>query len=432
MDIAIRVDSVSKKFCMRTHHIMLYGTIDLWRSFCGYQKDNSSLRSGEFWALDDISFEVKQGEAVGLIGPNGAGKSTMLKLLNGIYLPDSGRIEMYGRVGALIEVGAGFHPMLTGRENIYLNGGILGMSKAEIRRHFDEIVDFSGIEPFLDTPVRHYSSGMYVRLGFSIAVHSNPEILLVDEVLAVGDAVFRRKCLQYMKNLHKKGVTFIIVSHNMMTIEGITAQCLYFDKGKLAGDGAPGDVISLYEMSLAQKEADSGNRIKPDHEQYPDSLDLVEYWDYGTAEVHVRAVRLYDMNGEKKGRFDSDEGICVEAVLDSAIEGNVLFWLTLANSDNVACMGSLNIPYTMKKGVQNVRFTFNPLRLSTGAYKIVFVINDETGTNPYSNGHYGFFEVLKKSAVVNPGFVAPICWVEPEVESSVIIRDNSSGGTKGV
>ena len=170
-------------------------------------------------------------DAVGLIGANGAGKSTMLKMLNGIYMPDKGHIEMHGKVGALIEVGAGFHPMLTGRENIYINGSILGLKKKELDKKLDSIVDFSGLEEFIDMPVKHYSSGMYVRLGFAIAAHCNPDILLVDEVLAVGDAKFRRKCLDYLLGLQKEGTTFILVSHNMSVIEGIAQKGIVFKKG---------------------------------------------------------------------------------------------------------------------------------------------------------------------------------------------------------
>ncbi|MCK4325438.1 ABC transporter ATP-binding protein, partial [bacterium] len=183
-DIAIKVEHVSKKFCKRLRHTMLYGTVDIARSTLGLLPHSGQLRVGEFWAVDDVSFELKRGETLGIIGPNGAGKTTVLKMLNGIFMPDKGKIIIKGRVGALIEVGAGFHPMLTGRENIYINGTILGMSKREIDKKFDDIVNFADIGDFIDSPVKHYSSGMYVRLGFAIAIHCEPDILLVDEVLA--------------------------------------------------------------------------------------------------------------------------------------------------------------------------------------------------------------------------------------------------------
>ena len=178
-DVVIKVENVSKKYCKSLKHSMLYGMSDIGRNVLGLKSRSERLRDNEFWALDDISFEVKRGETLGLIGPNGSGKTTLLKMLNGIFWPDKGKITIKGKVGALIAVGAGFHPLLTGRENIYINAAILGMSKREIDKKFDAIVDFADIGDFLDSPVKHYSSGMYVRLGFAVAVHCDPDILLV-------------------------------------------------------------------------------------------------------------------------------------------------------------------------------------------------------------------------------------------------------------
>src|SRR3989338_5089706 len=186
-DIAIKVENVSKKFCRSLKDSMLYGMTDIGKNLIGLGSNSSVLRKNEFWAVEGISFEIKRGESFGLIGPNGSGKTTLLKMLNGIFWPDKGKITTRGRVGALIAVGAGFHPLLTGRENIYINGAILGINKKEVDEKFDPIVEFADIGNFLDAPVKHYSSGMYVRLGFSIAVHCDPEVLLVDEILAVGD-----------------------------------------------------------------------------------------------------------------------------------------------------------------------------------------------------------------------------------------------------
>src|SRR6267378_2370184 len=191
----------------------------------------------EFWALKDVSFEVKQGDVVGIIGRNGAGKSTLLKILSRITEPTSGRIHIKGRVASLLEVGTGFHPELTGRENIYLNGSILGMSRAEIKAKFDEIVAFSEVEKFLDTPVKRYSSGMYVRLAFAVAAHLEPEILIIDEVLAVGDAEFQKKCLGKMEDVSKGGRTVLFVSHNMKAITSLTARGLVLESGRLGFNG---------------------------------------------------------------------------------------------------------------------------------------------------------------------------------------------------
>jgi ABC-type polysaccharide/polyol phosphate transport system ATPase subunit len=202
----------------------------------------------EFWALKDVSFEVKRGEVLGIIGRNGAGKSTLLKILSRITEPTSGRVVLDGRVASLLEVGTGFHPELTGRENIFLNGAILGMTKAEIRKKFDEIVDFAGVEKFLDTPVKRYSSGMYVRLAFAVAAHLEPEILIIDEVLAVGDAEFQKKCLGKMQEVAKGGRTVLFVSHNMGAVRALCSQAIILDKGLVV---AGGPCITLLETYLA-------------------------------------------------------------------------------------------------------------------------------------------------------------------------------------
>ena len=198
------------------------------------------------WALRDVSFEVAAGEAVGIIGRNGAGKSTLLKVLSRITEPTSGRIDLYGRVGSLLEVGTGFHPELTGRENIYLNGAILGMQRAEIENKFDEIVSFAEIERFLDTPVKRYSSGMYMRLAFAVAAHLEPEILVVDEVLAVGDAQFQKKCLGKMGEVARAGRTVLFVSHNMMAVQNLCRRAIWLDGGEIVGSGESGQVVADY------------------------------------------------------------------------------------------------------------------------------------------------------------------------------------------
>jgi lipopolysaccharide transport system ATP-binding protein len=198
------------------------------------------------WALKDVSFEVRRGEVVGIIGRNGAGKTTLLKILSRITEPTEGQAEIRGRVGSLLEVGTGFHPELTGRENIYLNGAILGMKKVEIARKFDEMVDFAEIEKFIDTPVKHYSSGMYVRLAFAVAAHLEPEILLVDEVLAVGDASFQKKCLGKMGEVSREGRTVLFVSHNMSAVRSLCSRCLFLKEGVLYLDGDTDDVVSSY------------------------------------------------------------------------------------------------------------------------------------------------------------------------------------------
>jgi lipopolysaccharide transport system ATP-binding protein len=216
----------------------------------------------EFWALKDVSFEIKKGEAVGVIGRNGAGKSTLLKLLSRITEPTKGRIELNGRVASLLEVGTGFHPELTGRENIFLNGAILGMSRAEIKSKFDEIVDFSGVENFLDTPVKRYSSGMYVRLAFAVAAHLEPEILIIDEVLAVGDAEFQKKCLGKMEEVSKsEGKTILFVSHNLSAISNLCNKAILLDRGEMIFSGNVNNTLTQYS-NIQKNTAGLKNKIE--------------------------------------------------------------------------------------------------------------------------------------------------------------------------
>lgn len=210
------------------------------------KKVKTGLSGKEFWALQDVSFRVGRGEALGIVGPNGSGKSTTLKILSGILKPTSGMMRVNGRISALIEVGAGFHPDLTGRENIYLNGAILGMSKREIQKKLDTIIDFSGIPEFIDTPVKRYSSGMYARLGFAIAAHVEPEILLVDEVLSVGDFTFQARCIQKMNEILKSGTTVIFVSHNMESVLSLCDRAILLVNGQITREGGPTEVIAEY------------------------------------------------------------------------------------------------------------------------------------------------------------------------------------------
>lgn len=242
----ISFTDVSKKFCRILKKQMWYGTRDIIKNIVNIPQDSNRLKKDEFWAVKNVSFNVLRGEALGFIGHNGSGKSTILKMINGIFMPDIGEIKIAGRVGALIEVGAGFHPYLTGRENIYLNGAILGMKKKEIDEKFDEIVDFSEISQFLDMPVKNYSSGMYVRLGFSVAAHLRTDILLIDEILAVGDMDFQQKCIEKITNLKKSGTTIIFVSHNTDNLLKICDRCLFIEKGVAQKIGTSEKVVSLY------------------------------------------------------------------------------------------------------------------------------------------------------------------------------------------
>ncbi|MBF2067320.1 MAG: ABC transporter ATP-binding protein [Calothrix sp. C42_A2020_038] len=260
-DIVVQVDSLSKKYILSHQEegyktfrdAMVNATKSLANWFNPRSKKELDSSREEFWALKDVSFEIKQGDKVGIIGRNGAGKSTLLKLLSRITEPTKGSIRIQGRVASLLEVGTGFHPELTGRENIFLNGAILGMSKAEIQRKFDEIVEFSEVEKFLDTPVKRYSSGMYVRLAFSVAAHLEPEILIVDEVLAVGDNKFQEKCLGKMEQVGKDGRTVLFVSHNMATINSLCEKVVWLSNGNVKMVGRTEQITNQYLIDGAER-----------------------------------------------------------------------------------------------------------------------------------------------------------------------------------
>ena len=226
------------------------------------KKSKEKLQEREFWAVKDVSFDVKAGEALGIIGPNGAGKSTILKLLSKILKPNRGNIIVHGRLSALIEIGAGFHPDLTGRENIYLNGAILGMNKEEIKRKLDDIIEFSGLMDFIDTPVKRYSSGMYARLGFSVAAHVDPEILLVDEVLSVGDFTFQHKCINKMNEIVRRGTTVIFISHNIPSVMDLCPKSILLNKGEIERYGNSKEVCRYYYSSNAIANSKGDNVIK--------------------------------------------------------------------------------------------------------------------------------------------------------------------------
>lgn len=262
----------------------------------------SNPTSEEFWALKDVSFEIKQGDRVGIIGRNGAGKSTLLKILSRITEPTSGRIGIKGRVASLLEVGTGFHPELTGRENIFLNGAILGMSKAEILRKFDEIVDFAEVEKFLDTPVKRYSSGMYVRLAFAVAAHLEPEILIVDEVLAVGDSQFQKKCLGKMQTVASKGRTVIFVSHQMAAITNLCSSCIVLKSGELAFYGNTEQGIRHYLEPCVQSD-----------KKVTDLQAFRPSW----AKSLIKSAKILDSKGQEQTNFPLGTDIMIEMTFDT-------------------------------------------------------------------------------------------------------------------
>jgi len=311
--IDLSFERVSKRYLIRneegadaSHHPLLRKFKSLFR------------RPQEFWAVRDVSFEVRRGETLGIIGHNGAGKSTILKLLSNITIPSSGEISINGRLAALIEVGSGFHPELTGRENVYLSGSILGMRRAEIARKIESIVDFAGIRQFIDIPVKRYSSGMLVRLGFSIAAHLEPDVLPLDEVLAVGDAAFQLKCLNRIDELRDGGKTIIFISHDLNAVERLCDRVLLMDHGQIIANGNPAEIIDLYKKSAGTAGASAFPGIKAWRE-WPDAKTAP-----GDDIARLRQVRITTADGETTSAIDIRHPIHLEMTYDVLEPGHIL------------------------------------------------------------------------------------------------------------
>ena len=329
---------------------------------------NSGASREEFWALTDVSFEVKRGEVVGIIGRNGAGKSTLLKILSRITEPTTGRVTLHGRVASLLEVGTGFHPELTGRENIYLNGAILGMSRAEIRRKFDEIVAFAEVEKFLDTPVKHYSSGMYMRLAFAVAAHLDSEILLIDEVLAVGDLSFQDKCLRKMDSVSHSGRTVMFVSHNLNTVVSLCKRCLVLLHGSLAYSGSAVETAHYYTSGKV-------------------GLDESSQWSGDAGDENARLLRTWIRPLDTEHGFDV--GSALEIGLEVELFKNVLglilgFSLVSEHGYELAYVlyddGLDSPPPTVLAGRMIRRFMIPANTLTHGRYRIVFDVGIHPGS----------------------------------------------------
>ena len=336
-DLAIRVENLGKQYrigAAQKRHSTLRDAIGDWRLEIGNWIKRIARPTSNFqpptsnstiWALKDVSFDVQRGEVVGIIGRNGAGKSTLLKILSSITKPTEGRVTLNGRVGSLLEVGTGFHAELTGRENIFLNGAILGMSKRDIERKFDEIVAFAEVEKFIDTPVKHYSSGMYVRLAFAVAAHLEPEILVVDEVLAVGDAQFQKKCLGKMGDVAKEGRTVLFVSHNMQAVTSLCSRGIQLEEGNLARDA---DALTAVREYMVSGASGDGQVIWQVREHAP-----------GDELFRLRSIRLLKQDGQHSIRFQSGEPIRVRMEFDLAqVNSGLVVGFDLVTPEGVTVM----------------------------------------------------------------------------------------------
>jgi lipopolysaccharide transport system ATP-binding protein len=333
-------------------------------------RSNSSANESYFWALQDVGFEVQSGEVLGLIGSNGAGKSTLLKILSRITAPTSGNVTLYGRVGSLLEVGTGFHPELSGRDNVFLNGVILGMKRAEIASRFDEIVEFSGVEKFIDTPVKRYSSGMYVRLAFAVAAYLQPEIMLIDEVLAVGDAEFQKKCLGKIGDVARTGRTVIFISHNMTAVESLCDRCLLFRHGQLSMSGAPIEVIEHYlrdAASLRSGSRDLSVRSENGRSHRPlmTRVTLSSGSELATGSVRMNAPLSIAVDFKCPSLIDPVLGVVVKNSIGNAVFGvNNLF------------IGGYRFADRLKNG--SISCSFDRIPLVPGIYFLDLWLNDGT------------------------------------------------------
>lgn len=386
MSTAIRLANVSKRFTLHHRRSRSFQQLflELFKSNhrrLGPETTAISPTLKEepkeaFWALRDVSFSVEKGQTVGIIGPNAAGKSTVLKLISRIIEPTSGEIEVNGRVSALLELGAGFHPELTGRENIFLNGSILGLSRSEIEQRMDEIIAFAELERFIDMPVRHYSSGMYMRLGFSVAVHTEPDIVLVDEVLAVGDAAFQRKCLEEFHALRQRGITVLFVSHSAETVRQLCSRAIWLDEGQIVAGGPVEPVVARYLDQTWRNKSGIVTTSEEDQRRW------------GTSRVRISQARLLDEKGKERQSFRSGEPLIIEMqyLASEPIERPV-FGVGIHRQDDLHIAGpntqfsGFGIPSIEGEGV--VRYRVDRLPLLEGLYSVSLAIRNWEDTEMF-------------------------------------------------
>lgn len=387
---AVRVTDLGKSYRRTSggHHLRTLKSALVQRSLVkGIAKEETIV------ALQGLSFTVGKGESVGLIGSNGSGKSTLLKMVAGILKPTAGSIEVHGRVAALIELGAGFHPEISGRENIYINGAILGLSRKEIDRRFDDIVEFSGLKAFIDEPVKNYSSGMYVRLGFAVAIHTDPDVLIVDEVLAVGDEAFAHRCLRRIEEFLAAGKTLLLVSHSLGLIEEVSDRVLWLENGTLRASGHPRRVIDAYREEIAETEGRSHREEKKTREVEGDEgaaerqEDDAKILRWGNREVEIESLRVM-IDGREHYHLKSGQ----RAVFEMRVQAHVaqedfVFGLAISTPRGVECWGTNTElqgfePRHLAKGPSTVSIECPNLRLAPGEYLIDVAVHAHDGT-PY-------------------------------------------------
>lgn len=404
-DVLIRCENVGKKFCRDLKKSLWYGVKDSFsdlvsrNSTQNNRQDSPELRPGEFWANKDINFELSRGECLGLIGRNGAGKTTLLKMLNGLIKPDTGLIQMRGQIGALIALGAGFNPLLTGRENINVNASILGMSRKQIAHITDDVVEFAEISEFIDSPVRTYSSGMTVRLGFAIATCMRPDILIVDEVLAVGDADFRLKCVQRMRNVMKSGCAVLLVSHNMTDIRNLASLAIWLQNGRPKKFGKPFEVITEY---LGTSHTQNAKVTWSDTKTAP-----------GCDAVTLRSLSI-DPRGDATGITISSGALVKFDFECRGVQLRLDFTLEVRTEEQIVAFhagGRISPDGDSKRGFYTIEVEFPANLLNSGKYQLSLLIGESQSTILANAVNALTFEVGNEARGSNhsqrPGVVAP-------------------------
>jgi len=391
----VTVEHLGKKFCRKLKRSLWYGIRDIGSELTGSKRNNVKLRKDEFWALKDINFNIKRGELVGLIGANGAGKTTLLKLLSGLIKPDEGEIAIRGKIQALIALGAGFNPILTARENIYINGAVLGFSKKEMDKLLEEIVDFAEIEEFIDMPVQNYSSGMQVRLGFAVAVNLKPDILIVDEVLAVGDVAFRRKARNKMMELLHSGISVLFVSHSMALMSSLTSRCICLEKGRVVSIGPSDEVTALY-LSDSIKKAQDSQKYTEDFLMTSAYLTVPEIF-------KLKNVYIHNASGEKTNEFKTFENIKIAFEMEflKRIE-NVILAVNIRGQVDDAVISSSKLPLNSRpcEGTLAAECEIEKNRFREGNYNIGFFASDHEGGVLYKSHIVASFTILADMTII--------------------------------
>ncbi len=413
-EIVLSVKGASKKFCRKLRRSLFYGVQDIATELMGIRRENENLRLEEFWALKDVSLELRRGEALGLVGANGSGKTTLLRIIAGVIKPDTGSVEVNGRLAPLIALGAGFNPILTGRENVRANMSILGLSKKEIDERFDAVVEFAEVGEAIDSPVQTYSSGMAARLGFSSAIHTEPDILLIDEVLSVGDVRFKVKCQRRLGELLQKGVAFIMVSHKSQLIMSVCSKSIYLSKGKAVTSGKTSDVVFQYEKDLFGLEKINSNGAmfmseKPESKEIGFSLSYLMFKD-AQGNVLKSLVSGESANfciGFKAYKKISNLNMRVK-VKDPAAEGDILY---LSNWNDQEL-------FEVSVGEHEVQLQMPCVVLGPNTYNIFLIVRDGP-INTLELFHDFVFEVKSQENMSQSIFYQPHTWELKSIDEKI-------------